>query len=220
MWGGFPRARAKGGRAVARGGTGEGPRLRDPLGLAYDLGFTTIDPFGKWGLQILDETSKDPEFNRDMTLLQARTERNAYRQRVVGYVGDLQHLAQLLDSVQGRKQVILLSGGFDQSVLTGAEGTEQADASRAVVEGRLWEVQSDRRFGDAGARSVLDGLYDALARTDTVVHSVDVMGMAAAGALDETGSTPRGSRPGTLAQAGCPGRPALPHSQMPRLQSN
>src|SRR5258706_112756 len=197
---GFPPDRAEVARAVATLGSGEGARLRDPLGLAYDLGFTTIDPFGKWGLQILDETSKDPEFNRDMTLLQARTERNAYRQRVVGYVGDLQHLAQLLDSVQGRKQVILLSGGFDQSVLTGAEGTEQADASRAVVEGRLWEVQSDRRFGDAGARSVLDGLYDALARTDTVVHSVDVMGMAAAGALDETGSTPRGSGRGTLAE--------------------
>jgi VWFA-related protein len=197
---GFTPDRVQVARAVTTLGSGEGARLRDPLGLAYDLGFTTIDPFGKWGLQILDEKSKDPEFYRDMTLLQARTERNAYRQRVMGYVGDLQHLAQLLDSVQGRKQVILLSGGFDQSVLTGAEGTEQADAARAVVEGRLWEVQGDRRFGDAGARSVLDGLYEALARTDTVVHSVDVTGMATAGALDETGSAPRGSGRGTLAE--------------------
>jgi VWFA-related protein len=196
---GFTPDRAQVARAVATLGSGEGARLRDPLGLAYDLGFTLKDPSGTWGLQILDN-SKDPEFSRDMTLMQARTERNAYRQRVVGYVGDLQHLAQLLDSVQGRKQVILLSGGFDQSVLTGAEGTEQADASRAVVEGRLWEVQSDRRFGDAGARSALDGLFDALTRTDTVVHSVDVMGMAAAGALDETGSAPRGSGRGTLAE--------------------
>src|SRR6266496_376602 len=135
---GFTPDRAQVARAVATlGAAGDSARIRDPLGLAYDLGFTTIDPFGKFGLQILDEKSADPEFYRDMTLLQARTERNAYRQRVVGYVGDLQHLAQLLDSVQGRKQVILLSGGFDQSVLTGAEGTAQAEAARAVAEGRL-----------------------------------------------------------------------------------
>jgi VWFA-related protein len=197
---GFTPDRAQVARAVATMGGGEGgARLRDPLALAYDLGFAPKDPSGKWGLEI-EGNSRDPDFYRDTALLLARSERAAYRQRVLSYVGELQRLAQLLDSVQGRKQVILLSGGFDQSVLTGAEGTEQADASRAVVEGRLWEVQGDRRFGDAGARSTLDGLYEALARTDTVVHTVDVMGMVAGGALDETGSAPRGSGRGTLAE--------------------
>ena len=198
---GFTPDRAQVARAVATMGSAEGVRLRDPLGLAYDLGFAPKDPSGKFGLEISGrEEGKDPGFYRDMVLQLARSERSAYRQRVVGYVADLQRLAQLLDSVQGRKQVILLSGGFDQSVLMGAEGTEQADASRAVVEGRLWEVQGDRRFGDAGARSTLDGLYEALARTDTVVHTVDVMGMVAVGALDETGSAPRSSGRGTLAE--------------------
>jgi VWFA-related protein len=196
---GFTPDRAQVARAVATMGSAEGARLRDPLGLAYDLGFVPRDPSGKWGLEI-EGNSKDPDFYRDMVLLLARSERNAYRQRVVSYVEELQRLAQLLDSVQGRKQVILLSGGFDQTLLTGAEGTEQADASRAVVEGRIWEVQGDRRFGDATARSTLDGLYEALARTDTVVHAVDVMGMVAGGALDETGSAPRGSGRGTLAE--------------------
>jgi len=193
---GFTPDRAQVARAVATMGSAEGVRLRDPLGLAYDLGFAPNDAPGKRGLELSD---KDSAY-RDQILQLARSERNAYRQRVVSYVGELQHLAQLLDSVQGRKQVILLSGGFDQSVLTGAEGTEQADAARAVVEGRLWEVQGDRRFGDAGARSALDGLYDALARTDTVVHSVDVTGMAAGASMEETGSVPRGSGRGTLAE--------------------
>jgi VWFA-related protein len=197
---GFSPDRAQVARAVATMGSGGGARIRDPLGLAYDLGFAPRDPSAKWGLELADSNKNDPDFYRDMVLLLARSERTAYRDRVVSYVGELQRLAQLLDSVQGRKQVILLSGGFDQSVLTGAEGTEQADLSRAVVEGRLWEVQGDRRFGDAGARSTLDGLYEALARTDTVVHTVDVMGMAVGGALDETGSAPRGSGRGTLAE--------------------
>lgn len=197
---GFTPDRAQVARAVATMGSAEGARLRDPLGLAYDLGFAPNDAPGKRGLEISGREGKDPDFYRDMVLLLARSERTAYRQRVVSYVEELQRLAQLLDSVQGRKQVILLSGGFDQSLLTGAEGTEQADASRAVVEGRLWEVQGDRRFGDATARSTLDGLYDALARTDTVVHTVDVMGIVAGGGLDETGSVPRGSGRGTLAE--------------------
>jgi VWFA-related protein len=197
---GFTPDRAQVARAVATMGSAEGVRLRDPLGLAYDLGFAPNDAPGKRGLEIEGKEGKDPDFYRDMVLMLARSERTAYRQRVVSYVADLQRLAQLLDSVQGRKQVILLSGGFDQSLLMGAEGTEQADASRAVVEGRLWEVQGDRRFGDATARSTLDGLYEALARTDTVVHTVDVMGMVAGGGLDETGSVPRGSGRGTLAE--------------------
>ena len=199
---GFTPDRTQVARAVATLGSAEGSRLRDPLGLAYDLGFAPKDPFGHRGLAIDEGASgdRDPDFNRDQILMQSRAERTAYRQQVVNYVGEFQRLAQLLDSVQGRKQVILLSGGFDQSVLTGAEGSEQADASLAVVEGRLWEVQGDRRFGDLGARDVLDGLFDALARTDTVVHSVDVAGMAAGGGLEEIGNVPRASGRGSLAE--------------------
>jgi VWFA-related protein len=148
---GFTPDRAEVARAVATMGSAEGARLRDPLGLTYDLGFAPNDAPGKRGLEIEGNT-KAPDFYRDMVILLARSERSAYRQRVVSYVEEFQRLAQLLDSVQGRKQVILLSGGFDQTVLTGAEGTEQADASRAVVEGRLWEVDTDRRFGDANPR--------------------------------------------------------------------
>jgi VWFA-related protein len=195
---GFTPDRAQVARAIATMGGTPGARLRDPLGIAYDLGFSPQGPSGSFGLVIPDK--KDPDFARDSVLQLARSERNAYRQGVVNYVGELARLAQLLDSVQGRKQVVLLSGGFDQSVLMGAQGAEQAEASRAVVEGRLWEVQGDRRFGDAGTRSVLDGLYDALARTDTVVHSVDVAGLTAGGTLEETGTVTAASGRGTLAE--------------------
>jgi VWFA-related protein len=199
---GFTPDRTQVARAVATLGSAEGSRLRDPLGIAYDLGFTPKDPFGHSGLAIDEGESgkRDPNFNRDQILMQSRAERSAYHQQVVNYVGEIQRLAQLLDSVQGRKQVILLSGGFDQSVLTGAEGSEQVDASLAVVEGRLWEVQGDARFGDLGTRDVLDGLFDALARTDTVVHSVDIAGMAAGGGLGEIGHVPQTSGRGSLAE--------------------
>ena len=176
-------------RAVSRLAGGDtAPLLRDPLGLAYDLGFGPEDSLiGKWG-----------EGLGDMQI--ARVERTAYRQRVVGYVGELQRLAQILDSVQGRKQVILLSGGFDQSVLLGAEGAERAASAQAVIEGRIADVQGDRHFGDAQARTTLEALYGTLARTDTVLHTIDVVGLAAGGAANEVGGVPAGSGRGTLSE--------------------
>jgi hypothetical protein len=107
----------------------------------------------------------------------------------------------MLESVQGRKQVVLLSAGFDSSVLGGAQGQEAAQTSQASVEGRLWDVQSERYFGDSSARQKLDELFNTLAVSDTVIHSVDVTGLAAFGQVDE--AVP-GWRPGqgrdTLAQ--------------------
>ena len=104
----------------------------------------------------------------------------------------------MLDAVQGRKQVILLSAGFDSTVLGGAQGQEAAEAAQAAADGRLWEVQSDRYFGDSVTRDSLDRLFRSLAATDTVIHTVDVGGLAAAGAVDQ-------AVPGRLA----PGRDTL-----------
>jgi VWFA-related protein len=192
---------------VATLGTAEGARLRDPLGIAYDLGIPLSDTTGRWGLmlQSAGESKKEQiatETLRDQALQMVRAERDQYRQRVAGYVGEIQRLAEVLDSVQGRKQVILLSGGFDQTVLMGATAGEQAESSRAVTEGRLWEVQGDRHFGDSVARSGMDAVFTALARSDTVLHTVDVGGLSAGstGSLDEIGAERRGSGRETLAQ--------------------
>jgi VWFA-related protein len=191
---GFTPDRVQAARAVTTLVSAEGTRLRDPLGMAYDLGFKLSETSGAWGLQMPDEDEKA------LLLQLVKSEREQYRQRVMAFVGELQGLGQLLDSVQGRKQVILISAGFDQSVLMGAEATERAESTRAVTEGRLWDVSSDRHFGDATARGALDTLYQALRRGDTVVHSVDVTGLAASGAVDEKGFVPVGSGRGTLAE--------------------
>ena len=80
--------------------------------------------------------------------------------------------------------MILLSAGFDSTVLGGAQGQEAAEASKAVTEGRLWDVQSDRYFGDSTARQTLDKLFQTLAASDTVIHSVDAAGLTAGAAVD------------------------------------
>jgi len=129
-----------------------------------------------------------------------RAEQTQYRQRVDSFLGGLQNLGRMLDSVQGRKQVILLSAGFDSSVLAGATGQEKADAAQAVTEGRLWDVQSDRYFGDVGVQSELTNLFQALNASDTVIHSVDVTGLVAGAAVDEMQPMRTSSGKDTLAQ--------------------
>ena len=97
----------------------------------------------------------------EMSRLMARGDQAQYRQRVEGFLANLEQLVQTLDAVQGRKQVILLSAGFDSSVVAGASGQETQEASEAVVSGRIWEVQSDRYFGDSArpqlARQAVQG---------------------------------------------------------------
>jgi VWFA-related protein len=189
---GFTPDRLQVARAVAKLASGDpAPLLRDPLGLAYDLGFGPGDTVvAKYGVGLGD--------GEVMQL--ARVERTAYRQRVIGYLAEMQRLAGLLDQVQGRKQVILLSGGFDQSMLLGADATERAAAANAVVEGRLWDVQGDRLFGDTQTRTALDRLFQALSRSDTVVHTVDVAGLAAGSAINEIGGVPAASGRATLSE--------------------
>jgi VWFA-related protein len=191
---GFTSDRGQLARAISGLGMVETQRLRDPLGLAYDLGVPREGPGLGAPADARDRRQAEMlEYLRGIAQQQAKAEQAVYRQRVDGFLTGFEDLSRALGSLQGRKQVILLSSGFDSSVLGGASGQEAQDASRAVTEGRLWDVQSERYFGDSAARDALDQLFRTLAASDTVVHSVDVTGLAAGGAVDE-------GAPGRLAQ--------------------
>jgi VWFA-related protein len=181
-------------RAIATLGVVETQRLRDPLSIAYDLGV------GREGPGLPPATGGMAEHLKEQARAMAKADQSLYRQRVDGFLAGFEDLARALGSVQGRKQVILLSAGFDSSVLGGATGEEAAEASRAVTEGRIWDVQSDRYFGDSAARDALDQLFRTLAASDTVIHSVDVTGLAAGGAVDEAVPGRPGQGRDTLAQ--------------------
>jgi VWFA-related protein len=183
-------------RAVATLGLTETqPPARDVLSIAYDLG---VQPWGPGiGAPPDDDLSQHLiEMSRQM----ARGDQAYYKQRVDGFLDGLEQLVRTLDAVQGRKQVLLLSAGFDSSVIAGATGQESRDASEAVVSGRVWEVQSDRYFGDSRARDALDSVFKAVAATDTVIHAVDVTGMAARGGAADALPQPIGRGRDTLAQ--------------------
>ena len=168
---------------------------RDPLSIAYDLGVPRYGP----GIGPVPNDEMSGQLI-EMARLMSRGDQIQYRQRVEGFLANLEQLVQTLDAVRGRKQVILLSAGFDSTVVGGASGQETKDASEAVVSGRIWEVQTDRYFGDAAARSSLDKLFKSVAATDSVIHTVDATGLSAGAGVAEALPQPVGRGRDTLAE--------------------
>ena len=165
-------------RAIESLGLREDRGLQDPLSLAWELG---INPTGL-GLPTDVGTPRQEELDSffiDQLKMQWRADNLHYGQRVNAFLGGLSRLAGMLDGLQGRKHVILLSGGFDQWVLQGERGMDRRNSEQAILEGQLSDVQGDHYFGDATSGNRLRQIYDALAASDTVIHTVEIGGMAA-----------------------------------------
>jgi VWFA-related protein len=113
-----------------------------------------------------------------------REQQHIERGRVSTWTRDLARLARLLDAVPGRKQVVLLSEGFDSSLLLGRNDLADAEAidttSRRLA-GEIWEVDSDARFGSTRLQGEAQRLVDALRRADCVLQAIDIGGLRAGG---------------------------------------
>ena len=98
-------------------------------------------------------------------------------ERQVDYLGQL---ARTLRAVPGRKQVILLSEGFDAKYLQGRDAREIAAATRdndAVTSGQYYKVDSDARYGSASSLSLLDRMAQSFRASDVVLHAIDIQGV-------------------------------------------
>lgn len=153
-------------------------RKTDPFGLLYDSRLNR------------PQSAAGPRNDREGTLFEMlqefklqydRSQEDDYRRQVGVLTGAMSQLGRMLDAIQGRKQLIYLSAGFEEKSLVGAQGDQAIRDGQAVAEGRLWDVQTESRFGDAGLRNQMEGMLRALASSDTVVHTMDVTGLATAG---------------------------------------
>jgi VWFA-related protein len=173
---GFTSDRVQLQRAVDTLGVLQRDRAADPLGLAYDL--TEV------GAALVDSLPEEGALSDQLRSIQIRYQRTQeieYRQRVLTLLDSMATLAKALDAVQGRKQIVFLSNGFDDMVLTGEQGRQAQTDSEAVARGRLWEVPSDSRFGDSHVRDQMTEMLRRFSSSDAVVHSVDLSGLSARG---------------------------------------
>ncbi|HXU33330.1 MAG TPA: VWA domain-containing protein, partial [Thermoanaerobaculia bacterium] len=103
-------------------------------------------------------------------------------QRLTDYTRALSDLAKLLASVEGRKYVVLLSEGFDSSLLLGSTNeAERAEQQNAAEQGEIWKVDSNARFGNTKSANDLEGLLEAMRRSDCVIQAVDIGGLREGG---------------------------------------
>jgi VWFA-related protein len=117
---------------------------------------------------------------RDMARDQRRTARDQQKQEILRQFDDLSSLARVLDRVHGRKQVILLSEGFDAKAVQGRESLSTLEAREeqiAIERGAVWNVDNENRYGSVEANNALRRMIDALRRSDVIMHAIDIKGL-------------------------------------------
>jgi VWFA-related protein len=165
-------------RAVRTMGLLQPDQHADPLGLAFDLrdlGSAAADTVGEERGEFLEDSIRAIQIRFE------RAQEALYRQRILALLDGMRQLATALDVVQGRKQIIYFSNGFDETALEGQGGSQQIRDSEAVSRGRLWEVRSENRFGDAEIRQEMARMLQAFSSSDSLVHAVDLSGLTARG---------------------------------------
>ncbi|HET9794008.1 MAG TPA: VWA domain-containing protein [Thermoanaerobaculia bacterium] len=124
----------------------------------------------------------DVESELRQTAAAAKRNDDAYRRgRITEALQSFGTLAKALDSVEGRKQVIYFSQGFDMRLLQGnAQDTQTSqEQSEAAARGAVWTVDSQQRFGNTGLQSGLNDVLELFKRSDCVIQAVDLSGIAA-----------------------------------------
>jgi VWFA-related protein len=124
----------------------------DPLGLGDEIAGGGGEGAGGSGL--------DEQIAAQTDLLQQAL-RLAYAQKVDDFLVTLEELVQALSSLRGRKQLVLLSGGFSQTAWVGAQN----------------ERERFYRPRDMVSRDRMERLFRTAGRSDVVIHSINLAGL-------------------------------------------
>ncbi len=124
----------------------------------------------------------------EVARLQARTldraANDVQRQFISRTLDGYAELAHVLDRVAGRKQVIVLTEGFDAKLIHGREsltGEQFRDEQRMIEAGEVWRVDNDNRYGDSHTADELKGMIEVCRRADVVMHAIDIRGIRVTG---------------------------------------
>jgi VWFA-related protein len=102
------------------------------------------------------------------------------RTRIRTQLQNFSAIARALDGLQGQKQIILLSEGFDAGALLGRQDLSQKNTRKendAVLQGDMWDVEGDKRFGGSEHIAVVQAMVEAFRRSDVILHAIDIRGV-------------------------------------------
>jgi VWFA-related protein len=102
------------------------------------------------------------------------------RAKVEKQVDYLGQLARFLRGVPGRKQIVLLSEGFDPTVITGRDARDSASNTtdnQNIEMGKSYLVDNDQRFGSTGSQSIVSKMAQFFRGSDVVLNAIDIQGV-------------------------------------------
>jgi VWFA-related protein len=87
-------------------------------------------------------------------------------------------MARMMAAVSGRKLVVLFSEGFDTTVLSGDENSDnQVNMATAAMYGAGSALDSDERYGSTRQSNMVESMLEQFRRSDCVIESVDISGL-------------------------------------------
>ena len=110
------------------------------------------------------------------------------RAKIDRQIDALGQLAKTLRAVPGRKQIILLSEGFDPKYIEGRDvraGQEAFGENEQVLRGQSYNVDSDARFGNTTSINTLDRMAQYFKQSDVVLNAIDIQGVRVQNTVQE-----------------------------------
>ncbi len=163
-------------------------RSHDPLQLSNETKLATLDTSGP-----MEGGGNGPaaqaKQERELVIAQESKERmnqiqranqEYIRAKVQKQVEFLGQLAKTLRAVPGRKQIVLLSEGFDASVIAGRDARDTGsarDEQAAIMAGNVSQVDNDARFGNTTSQTFLSRMAEFFRGSDVVLNAIDIQGL-------------------------------------------
>ena len=105
---------------------------------------------------------------------------SAVRARVEKEIDFLGQLAKTLRAVPGRKQIVLLTEGFDPMYLQGRDVRATEDTNKEneqILRGQAYNIDNDARFGNTASMTILDRMAQFFRQSDVVLNAIDIQGV-------------------------------------------
>ncbi|HEX4952533.1 MAG TPA: VWA domain-containing protein [Thermoanaerobaculia bacterium] len=176
-------------------------RVVDPLGLVF-ASPAAANPNARQGRQATDEALQETISSLGTSAVNSARQEQQFA--VTNMTRQMADLAKMLGSVEGRKYVVLLSEGFDETLLVGtgtrsagqppeidsvdAEASSLGESSSGSaldnqLSGNLSNVSSDAIYGSGAVQNDLSKMITEFQRGNSVIHAIDIGGLRAGGGV-------------------------------------
>ena len=162
----------------------------DPLMLTADLIDPTVPGPKSPGPGHSDIDAAHLELTSEHNNDQQATQNREMRSRLYLQLADMGRVARTLDRLKGQKQIILLSEGFDATLVVGTEdrtskalkdertGATAARDDREIVATReVWNIDNEKRYGRSHDSAEIHEMAELFRRSDVVLHAIDIKGL-------------------------------------------